>query len=210
MTCREDYGTSWCYHAPGLTAVPVVPVRSHLRQTLASLVASVGKPVVLDRSRSFPSFSIVAAIILAAVVSAGVFGQTPTAPILILGEPGSGKELVARAIQARGPRQCGRMQGLHCGSLAGELFESELFGCEPGAFTGAGEGRSGILETADHVEIIHERRRPDDQRVAELQPQITCGEVHPFTGPFTGAGRGEPDGTGEISTSGFRSSASFS
>jgi DNA-binding NtrC family response regulator len=67
-------------------------------------------------------------------------------PVLIRGETGTGKELVARAIHEAGPRCGGRFFALHCGSLPAELFESELFGHEAGAFTGAGESREGLLE----------------------------------------------------------------
>jgi DNA-binding NtrC family response regulator/tetratricopeptide (TPR) repeat protein len=67
-------------------------------------------------------------------------------PVLIVGETGTGKELVAAAIHRTGPRRNGPFQALHCATLPAELFESELFGCEEGAFTGASEARSGLLD----------------------------------------------------------------
>ena len=66
-------------------------------------------------------------------------------PVLVLGETGTGKDRVARAIHAAGPRRSGPFFSLHCGSLPAELFESELFGHEAGAFTGAEESRPGLL-----------------------------------------------------------------
>ena len=67
-------------------------------------------------------------------------------PVLIGGETGTGKELVARALHRRSTRSGGGFFALHCGSLPPELFESELFGYEQGAFTEAVESRAGIVE----------------------------------------------------------------
>ena len=66
--------------------------------------------------------------------------------ILIRGETGTGKELAARALHRAGPRRTGPFHALHCASLPEELFESELFGYEAGAFSGAEETRAGLLE----------------------------------------------------------------
>jgi DNA-binding NtrC family response regulator len=68
-------------------------------------------------------------------------------PVLISGETGTGKELVARAIHRTSPRARGPFFALHAASLPVELFESELFGCEKGAFSGADEARAGLLES---------------------------------------------------------------
>ena len=67
-------------------------------------------------------------------------------PVLIVGETGTGKDLVARALHATSPRSKGRFLALHCASLPPDLFEAELFGYEAGAFTGAEEAHPGILE----------------------------------------------------------------
>jgi transcriptional regulator with GAF, ATPase, and Fis domain len=69
-------------------------------------------------------------------------------PVLIFGETGTGKELVARTIHSRSPRSQGPVIRVNCGAIPPELIDSELFGHERGAFTGAGESRRGWFERA--------------------------------------------------------------
>lgn len=71
------------------------------------------------------------------------------ATVLIRGESGTGKELIARAIHFESPRADGPFIPLHCAAVADTLLESELFGHERGAFTGAHEQRKGKFELAD-------------------------------------------------------------
>jgi DNA-binding NtrC family response regulator len=68
---------------------------------------------------------------------------------LVTGERGTGKELVARAIHEMSPRAKGPLEKLNCAALPSELIESELFGHEAGAFTGATKQRRGKFERAD-------------------------------------------------------------
>ena len=69
--------------------------------------------------------------------------------VLVLGESGTGKELVARAIHERSTRTARAFVPIHCGALPREVFESELFGHEKGAFTGAVGTKPGLVELAD-------------------------------------------------------------
>jgi formate hydrogenlyase transcriptional activator len=71
------------------------------------------------------------------------------ATVLVLGETGTGKELVARAVHRLSPRAGGKFVSINCTAIPTELLESELFGHEKGAFTGAIDRRIGRLELAD-------------------------------------------------------------
>jgi transcriptional regulator with GAF, ATPase, and Fis domain len=70
-------------------------------------------------------------------------------PVLILGETGTGKELIARAIHNRSERHAGPFLRVNCGAIPRELIDSQLFGHERGSFTGASETRQGWFERAD-------------------------------------------------------------
>jgi len=71
------------------------------------------------------------------------------APVLLVGETGSGKEVVARAIHTKSTRSSGPFLRVNCGAIPPELVDSELFGHEKGAFTGAVGTRKGWFERAD-------------------------------------------------------------
>jgi len=107
--------------------------------------------------------------------------------VLITGESGTGKELTAKAIHVNSSR-CGKpFIVLNCGAIPGELLESELFGHDKGAFTGAHQGRTGRFEAADGGSIFLDEigdMSPDLQvkllRVLESQSFERVGSTRPI------------------------------
>ena len=100
------------------------------------------------------------------------------ATVLIRGESGVGKELVARAVHFASPRQKGPFVCLNCAALSETLLESELFGHERGAFTGATERKIGKFESADRGTLMLDE-------IGEMSPNIQAKflrvlEGHPF------------------------------
>ncbi len=100
------------------------------------------------------------------------------ATVLIRGESGVGKELVARAVHFASPRSGGTFVCLNCAALSETLLESELFGHEQGAFTGATERKIGKFEAADQGTLMLDE-------IGEMSPSIQAKflrvlEGHPF------------------------------
>jgi two-component system response regulator AtoC len=75
--------------------------------------------------------------------------ESPKSSVMLLGETGTGKEFLAHVIHHNGPRASGPFIGVNCTAIPKELFESELFGFERGAFTGANQRKLGLLEKAE-------------------------------------------------------------
>jgi transcriptional regulator with GAF, ATPase, and Fis domain len=86
---------------------------------------------------------------LAAVMARARLVSRSSAPVLLFGETGTGKEIIARAIHEHSPHRHGPFRRVNCGAIAPELIDSELFGHEAGAFTGAVARRKGWFEQAD-------------------------------------------------------------
>jgi len=85
--------------------------------------------------------------------------------VLIVGESGTGKELVANALHQNSPRAEGPFIAVNCGAIPGEILESELFGHERGAFTGAHQRRIGLIESASGGTLFLDE-------ISELSPDL--------------------------------------
>ncbi len=88
-----------------------------------------------------------------------------SATVLITGESGTGKELIARALHTQSSRSTGPFVAINCGAIPSELLESELFGYEKGAFTGAHSSKKGLVEQADGGTLFLDE-------VSELLPRL--------------------------------------
>jgi two-component system, NtrC family, response regulator len=88
-----------------------------------------------------------------------------SATVLIRGESGTGKELIAHALHTQSSRGAGPFVAINCGAIPSELLESELFGYEKGAFTGAHSSKKGMVEQADGGTLFLDE-------VSELLPRL--------------------------------------
>ena len=107
--------------------------------------------------------------------------------VLVTGETGTGKELVARALHTLGPRSAKRFITVNCSAVVETLFESELFGHVRGAFTGATDNKAGLFESADggtlfldevgelpasvQAKLLRVLEEGEVQRVGSLEPR---------------------------------------
>ncbi|MBZ5569676.1 MAG: sigma-54 dependent transcriptional regulator [Acidobacteriia bacterium] len=113
------------------------------------------------------------------------------ATVLITGESGTGKEIVARAIHGGSPRKFQPMVAIHCGALTESLLESELFGHEKGAFTGAQYRKKGKFEIAeggtvflDEIGDISLKTQTDLLRVLQEREIVRVGGNQPIKVDF--------------------------
>ena len=113
------------------------------------------------------------------------------ATVLITGESGTGKELVARAVHAASPRRYHPLVAIHCGALTETLLESELFGHEKGAFTGAQYRKKGKFEVAeggtvflDEIGDISLKTQTDLLRVLQEKEIVRVGGHQPIQVDF--------------------------
>jgi len=103
-----------------------------------------------DIARAYPVAGMVGSSSAMQAVFSRVDKVAPTdATVLIVGESGTGKELVARALHERSARSGAPMITMNCAAIPSSLVESDLFGHEKGAFTGAVGAQEGVIETAD-------------------------------------------------------------
>jgi DNA-binding NtrC family response regulator len=125
-------------------------------------------------ARSSPGTAALAAVIgespaLRAVVARAVRLAPHRTSVLVTGESGTGKELFARLLHDHGPAPEGPFVAVNCGALSRELAESELFGHERGAFTGAAGRRSGWFEEAQGGTLVLDEI---GELPMELQPKL--------------------------------------
>ena len=137
-----DYVAKPFDHDELLMIVARVLEQGRMRRQVAALLA--------DVDRDYPVDGMVGASPLMRDVRARIDKVAPTdATVLVRGESGTGKELVARAIHAKSPRRDGPFVAVNCAAIPDGLVESELFGHEKGAFTGAAAAHAGLVEAAD-------------------------------------------------------------
>ena len=131
--------------------------------------------------------------------------------VLILGETGVGKEVLARAIHAASARAERPLVSINCAALSPSLLESELFGHERGAFTGAGQAKPGLLETApggtvflDEVGELPPALQVKLLRVIETREVLRVGGVRPRKIDVRFIAATNRDLEAEVSRGGFR------
>lgn len=114
----------------------------------------------------------------------GMVAKSPDTPILICGETGTGKELIAGAIHYRSPNFKGPLITVNCASLPKDLVESELFGYEKGAFSGASaSGKRGLVEEAqDGTLFLDEVGDLSQEAQAKLLRFLETGEFYRIGG----------------------------
>jgi two-component system response regulator HydG len=131
--------------------------------------------------------------------------------ILLVGETGTGKELVAKAIHAKSKRSYLPFIPINCGAIPDSLLESELFGHQKGAFTGATHSRKGFLEVVsggtlflDEIGEVSAKMQIDLLRVLETKEITRIGNCHPIKVDFRLVSATRQDLEQEIAAGNFR------
>ncbi len=146
-----------------------IRLEAQIRALQESLVAERPADSMLGDSRRFAS-----AVELARRVASSAL------PVLLLGENGTGKELMARFIHASSPRSAGPLVTVNCGAIPDTLYESTLFGHRRGAFTGALREHAGLFQEADGGTLFLDEiaDMPLPQQVKLLRA-LELGEILP-------------------------------
>ena len=159
----------------------------HRRQELAENLNQIRDENVQLRERLGVQSEIIGKSRAMARVTEEVGRAAPTsATVLVRGESGVGKELVARAVHFSSPRRKGAFVCLNCAALSESLLESELFGHERGAFTGAVNRKIGKFEAAHQGTLMLDE-------IGEMSPTIQAKFLRVLEGhPFERVGGSEP------------------
>lgn len=157
------------------------------QQELAERLSQTRNEVVQLRSRLGVESDLVGTSATLLGVQQQILQAAPSrATVLIRGESGVGKELVARAIHVNSPRKKGPFVCLNCAALSESLLESELFGHEKGAFTGATDRKIGKFEAADEGTLMLDE-------IGEMSPSIQAKFLRVLEGhPFERVGGNQP------------------
>jgi two-component system response regulator AtoC len=153
-----DYVTKPCRVAE----LEMLVKRAHEKRQLA--VENVRLQTRLSRHEEFPEI-VTASPAMEEVLELARKLAASDSAVLICGESGTGKELVARAIHRLSPRADGPLIDINCAAIQENLLESELFGHERGAFTGAMTRKLGLFELADGGTLFMDE-------IAELAPRL--------------------------------------
>ena len=174
-------GTLWCRWSSG---VPLVPQDVASLLGLAATAAAPAVHEVRERLKTPDAYAaLVPDLVGASTAMEGVRHAVMKAaaspfPVLIEGESGSGKELVARAVHEASIRRSRRFCPLNCAAIADELVEAELFGHTRGAFTGAVAERLGLFEESQGGTLFLDEVAELSTRVqAKLLRTLQEGEV---------------------------------
>jgi DNA-binding NtrC family response regulator len=168
----------WSSVPPTDAAVALMQAAAAAMTTVVEL-ARVARRMAVTAARSRADEDLIGSSASMARVRAAIERAAPCPfPVLIEGESGAGKELVARAIHARSDRRARRFAALNCAALADELIEAELFGHARGAFTGAIAERAGLFEEADGGTLfLDEVGELSPRAQAKLLRAIQEGEI---------------------------------